>query len=157
MNLIIACDPKGGIGYKSKLPWNKIEGDLARFKKLTSGKVVVMGRSTWESLPVKPLPNRINYVITSDPYSIPQYGPLQGQAYGASLRTLDHLNDNAWIIGGAKLIESVWHKIKVIHLTISFAHYECDTFIDLVKLQQDCSLRYQEVHSDHTYEIWDKK
>lgn len=157
MNLIIACDPKGGIGYKSKLPWNKIEGDLARFKKLTSGKVVVMGRSTWESLPVKPLPDRISYIVTSDPYSIPKYGPLKGLAFGASLHTIEYLNDNAWIIGGAKLIESVWHKIKVVHLTRTFAHYECDTFINLIKLHKEFTLQYDEVNSDHTYEIWNRK
>ena len=38
MKLIIACDPKGGIGYKDKLPWNRIQGDLPRFKKLTENK-----------------------------------------------------------------------------------------------------------------------
>ena len=45
MRLIIACDPNGGIGYKNKLPWHKIEGDLPRFKRLTENKIVVMGVS----------------------------------------------------------------------------------------------------------------
>lgn len=157
MNLILACDPTGGIGYKNKLPWDKIDGDLARFKKLTSGKVVVMGRATWDSLPIKPLPNRTNYIVTSDPYSIPTYSALRGQAYGASLKTLDHLTDQAWIIGGAKLVEAAWNRIKVVHLTRTFAHYTCDTFIDLVKLQNEFSLQYEELHSDHTYEIWNRK
>ena len=65
MKLILACDPKGGIGYKNKLPWNKIQGDLPRFKRLTDDCIIVMGRKTWESLPVKPLPNRTNLIITS--------------------------------------------------------------------------------------------
>ena len=80
MRLVIACDPNGGIGYKNKLPWTKIEGDLPRFKKLTENRVVFMGRNTWESLPVKPLPNRQNFIITSDPYSIPVYSSSKGSA-----------------------------------------------------------------------------
>ena len=67
MKLIIACDPKGGIGFDGKLPWSKIEGDLPRFKALTTGKVVLMGRNTYDSLPKKPLPNRINWVKSSRP------------------------------------------------------------------------------------------
>ena len=62
MNLILACDPNGGIGYKNALPWKNINGDLARFKKLTTNQIVVMGRLTYESLPIKPLPNRLNSV-----------------------------------------------------------------------------------------------
>jgi dihydrofolate reductase len=53
MKLIVACDPKGGIGYNNKLPWSNIQGDLPRFKNLTQGQVVVMGRNTWDSLPKK--------------------------------------------------------------------------------------------------------
>lgn len=45
MKLIIACDPKGGIGYQNKLPWDKLQGDLPRFKELTTGKIVLMGRT----------------------------------------------------------------------------------------------------------------
>ena len=52
MKLIIACDPKGGIGYNGKLPWTNLQGDLPRFKALTSNQVVLMGRKTWESLQI---------------------------------------------------------------------------------------------------------
>ena len=65
MKLIVACDPKGGIGYNNKLPWSNIQGDLPRFKNLTQGQIIVMGRNTWDSLPKKPLPNRFNVVVTS--------------------------------------------------------------------------------------------
>ena len=69
MKLIIACDPKGGIGFNGKLPWTNLQGDLLRFKELTTGKVILMGRNTWESLPKKPLPNRINVVVSSNTIS----------------------------------------------------------------------------------------
>ena len=66
MKAIIACDPNGGIGYKNKLPWINIQGDLPRFKKLTNGQVIVMGRNTWDSLQKKPLTQRFNFIITTN-------------------------------------------------------------------------------------------
>jgi dihydrofolate reductase len=57
MKLSIAADPNGGIGYKNRLPWIKLQGDLPRFKYLTDNQTVIMGRNTWDSLPIKPLYN----------------------------------------------------------------------------------------------------
>jgi dihydrofolate reductase len=54
------------IGAKGGLPW-RLPGDLKRFKRLTTGKPCIMGRKTWESLPIKPLPGRNNIVVTRDP------------------------------------------------------------------------------------------
>jgi dihydrofolate reductase len=154
MKLIVASDPDGGIGYNNKLPWSRIQGDLPRFKKLTSGKIVVMGRNTWDSLPVKPLPNRTNYVVTSNPHSLPHIPGLYGIT---DLNTLAHFNDAACIIGGARLINSVWHLITSVNLSRTFTKYTCDTFIDLLQLPKEFSLTYDEVNTDHTYEIWNRK
>lgn len=157
MRLVIACDTNGGIGYKNKLPWTKIQGDLPRFKHLTENRIVVMGRNTWESLPKKPLPNRINYVFTRDPYGIP-YKIGNNIIYGFSnINVLNHFSPNACIIGGAKLIELAWPFITSVHLTRTFAAYTCDAFIDLLKLTKEFSLDYDEVNEDHTYEIWKKR
>lgn len=65
ISAIVAVDNNWGIGYKGEL-LEHIPADLKRFKELTTGHVVVMGRKTWDSLPKKPLPNRINYVITKE-------------------------------------------------------------------------------------------
>ena len=64
IELIWAQDKNGGIGKGGKLPWH-ISEDLQNFKKITSGFPVVMGRKTWESLPLKPLPKRRNIVLSS--------------------------------------------------------------------------------------------
>jgi len=151
MKLIIACDPKGGIGYNGKLPWSKIEGDLPRFKALTNGNVVVMGRNTWESLPKKPLPNRINFVITNKIFHVPSSTFL--------LSNTDHFDNfkNAWLIGGARLVESCWDKINEIHLSRTFTEFTCDTFIDLVQLEKDFMCWFKEDLTDHSYEIWKRK
>lgn len=61
--MIVAATPKGEIGYQNTLPWH-LEGDLARFKALTMGQVVLMGRKTYESLP-KPLKGRHVIVVSA--------------------------------------------------------------------------------------------
>ena len=63
IQLTWAQDKKGGIGKNGKLPWH-ISEDLKNFKKLTTGHTIIMGRKTWDSLPVKPLPNRKNIILS---------------------------------------------------------------------------------------------
>ncbi len=150
MKLIVACDPKGGIGYNNKLPWTNIQGDLPRFKALTNNQVIVMGRNTWESLPKKPLPNRVSVVVTSK--------HIDGVATLSGLpnKKTDQLKD-AWLIGGAKLVNSSWHLIDEVHLSRTFAEYTCDTFIDLLQLEKEFVCWFKEEHTDHSYEIWKRK
>ena len=61
--LVVAIADNGVIGNKGALPWH-ISDDLKRFKALTIGHTIVMGRKTWDSLPRKPLPGRVNVVVT---------------------------------------------------------------------------------------------
>jgi len=66
ISIIVAIAEDNGIGFKNNLLWHLPE-DLKRFKKLTLGNAVIMGKKTWESLPKKPLPGRKNIVITDNP------------------------------------------------------------------------------------------
>lgn len=158
MKLIVASDPNGGIGYKNKLPWEIINGDLPRFKKLTNNSTIVMGRHTWESLPYKPLPNRKNVVVTSK-------GLIDARDPGAyvvahpKVETIDSIEKaelGSWIIGGAALIQSAWPMINEVHLTTTHKNYTCDTFIDFSYLKSKFSIIYSEQHSDHVYQIWSR-
>lgn len=156
MKLIVACDPKGGIGYNNKLPWSKIEGDLPRFKELTTGKKVVMGRKTFESLPVKPLPNRINYVLSKNPVHIEPGKP--GVMSFSKLELMSNvIDDDCWVIGGAQVIDSCWDLINEIHLTRTDVEYTCDTFIDLKRLENTFQLVSEQKFIDHTYQIYKRK
>lgn len=150
MKLILACDPNGGIGYQNRLPWSKIQGDLPRFKQLTNGQTVIMGRNTWDSLPKRPLPNRINIVMSSRPLETEYHNVICST--DLSFNRPDDVE--FWLIGGAKLIDSCWEHITEVHLTKTFTQYTCDTFIDLVKLQCDFNRSYEEIHEDHAYQIW---
>ena len=66
ISIIAAVADDYGIGKNNELLWH-IPEDLKRFKKLTMGQSVIMGKKTWESLPKKPLPGRRNIVLTDDP------------------------------------------------------------------------------------------
>jgi dihydrofolate reductase len=63
--LVLAMADNGVIGDAGAIPW-RIAADMKRFRALTMGKPIVMGRKTWESFPKRPLPGRTNIVITRD-------------------------------------------------------------------------------------------
>jgi len=98
IGLIWAQSRNGVIGRDGELPWHVPE-DMARFRALTNGATVVMGRRTWESLPPKfrPLPGRRNVVLSRDPaYDAP------GAEVGATLASALAVADGeCWVIGGA--------------------------------------------------------
>lgn len=101
VGLIWAQTGAGVIGRNGTIPW-RLPEDLARFKQLTMGHTVVMGRLTWESLPsaVRPLPGRRNVVLTRQ---------ADYMANGAEVMTnLDDVltmltDDETWVIGGAQI------------------------------------------------------
>lgn len=66
ISIIVAVSEDWGIGKDNELLWH-ISEDLKRFKRLTTGKTVIMGKKTWESLPRRPLPGRKNIVLTDVP------------------------------------------------------------------------------------------
>jgi dihydrofolate reductase len=153
MTLILACDPNGGIGYQNKLPWTNIRGDLPRFKRLTEGQTVIMGRNTWDSLPKKPLPGRLNFVVSSSELEAEHHNVIR--VPDMEFNQPDDVE--FWIIGGARLVETSWKNIDEIHLTKVYDHYACDTFIDLLYIEHNYVRTYSEMFPDHTYEIWKKK
>lgn len=114
MNLIMAVDNEWNIGKDDQL-LTHISADLQRFKRLTEGQVVVMGRNTYESLPVKPLPDRMNIVITSKPETLPK----EVIGYSSIKDFLEGVNDlllqsfvvgwvpDIFVIGGGNLIEQL--------------------------------------------------
>ena len=64
-SMIVTCSKNGMIGKDNKLLWH-LPNDLKRFKSLTTNKIVIMGRKTFESLPKGPLPGRLNIILCND-------------------------------------------------------------------------------------------
>ncbi len=148
MKAIFAIDIKGGIGKNGTLPWPKNKEDLEWFKKHTSGKTVVMGRNTWDD-PVfpKPLPNRTNIVITSKPLEM------------SNVVTASSINDpvipsDAFIIGGAGLIQSFADQLDTIYLTRFSKDYNCDVFVDIEQLLDNFKIIESKVAGDLIFETW---
>lgn len=150
MKAIMACDYYGGIGKSGYLPWESLDGDMERFVKLTRGCTVVMGYKTWESLPKKPLPNRKNIVVTR------QFDRIENATIVNDINDLKNLSD-AWFIGGANLLQHVWPFITEFHLTRANNPYDCDTYINLLHLEQNFIRTHQYILDDNSYEIWLKK
>ena len=95
VGLIWAQSPSGVIGRAGGIPW-RLPEDQARFKELTLGQTVVMGRLTWESLPdkVRPLPGRRNVVVTRQAGYMAEGATVVGSVDDALT------DDQTWVIGG---------------------------------------------------------
>ena len=104
---------KRAIGYENKLLYH-IPNDLKRFKKLTSGHTIIMGRKTWESLPVKPLPKRRNIIISSSDIHVDG-----ADVFNNIDDALSSCNNNGevFIIGGASLYSQMIDKADRLYLT----------------------------------------
>lgn len=99
INMILAMGKDGAIGINGNLIW-KIPGDLKRFKDLTLGHPVIMGRKTWESLPKRPLPGRRNIVLTRQK-DFESPGAEVVDSIDKALKITE--NQEPFIIGGAEI------------------------------------------------------
>lgn len=121
----------GVIGVGGKLPW-RLKSDLAIFRRLTLGKPIIMGRATWESLPTRPLPGRLNIVLSRDGAFEPK-GGLVCESFSEALQigreqaTEDGVAELC-VIGGAALFELAMPKALRIYLTEVDASPRGDTF-----------------------------
>lgn len=100
ISIIVAVSEDWGIGKDNELLWH-ISEDLKRFKRLTSGNTVIMGKKTWESLPRRPLPGRINIVLTDNPNESIE-NAVTAYSIRDSLNKCDQ-NEEIFIIGGGSI------------------------------------------------------
>lgn len=130
---IFAADARGGIGFNGTLPWPRNKEDMQYFKDLTENHVVVMGRKTWDDPKMpKPLPDRINYVVTNRPISTPGVRTIKGDLIAKLKEIQDiHVGKNIFVIGGAQLLESSAIVFDTLYLTHIKGAYRSDTRINL--------------------------
>ena len=144
--LIAAMCSNGGIGYKGQLPWPHCKADMAHFAKRTTGlgnNAVVMGKKTWDSIPVRPLRNRANLILSShapiDPVHPDEHWFRTVPELFAHLKAANY--DEVWIIGGASIYEQflAMHatgeiRIDEMCVTTIDGVYDCDTFFPLMHM-----------------------
>ena len=122
--LVVARGSNGVIGRDGNLPW-RIRSDLQRFKAVTIGKPCIMGRKTWESLPLRPLPGRLNLVLTKDE-SYHESEKAKGCVVVTSLdealsmareQAADDDVNEICVIGGAAIFEAALPRAKRLYIT----------------------------------------
>jgi dihydrofolate reductase len=167
VNAILAIDEDGGMGLDNTLPWPHNSEDMRRFKRMTEFGIVVMGRKTWESLPVRPLKNRINVIITTqnigswhDPMTNTEIVSAAGEL-PVIIDTLmqRYAGKTIWVIGGPEIIYQSAPRLERLHITKIPGQYKCDVSIDLEKLINNKFKLVREEFIDDTYtastETWD--
>lgn len=138
MNFIVAVDNNYAIGKNGTLIYS-LPSDLAYFKKVTSGKVVVMGDKTFLSLPKHPLPNRINIVmtLTNETYD----GAITVRSVEELKEVIKNYNtDDIFVIGGASIYNLLMDYCKFAYITKIDASEPADTFINNIETKGNWKL-----------------
>jgi dihydrofolate reductase len=123
--LVLAMAENGVIGDKGSIPW-RIPDDMRRFKEITMGKPIVMGRKTWDSLPKKPLPGRSNIVVTRDRAFAPP-GASVAHSVDDAVALAGKEGKEVMIIGGAEIYLAALPHADRIYLTEVHADVPGDT------------------------------
>ncbi|WP_286999253.1 MULTISPECIES: dihydrofolate reductase [Comamonas] len=126
--LIYARSDNHVIGLNNTIPWHLPE-DLARFKQLTSGCAVVMGRKTWDSLPEKyrPLPGRTNIVVTRQTDWNAE-GTVRACTLNEALEIGQRLGEPVWVMGGAQIYAQALPVADFIEMTVLHKEINGDAY-----------------------------
>ena len=137
---VVAMSNNWVIGVNNDLPWS-LKDDLAHFKKYTTGKIMIMGRKTYESIG-RPLPNRVNYVISStlkDIEGVSIFTSLEDAIEAAKIYNLDQdIANEVAIIGGGYLFRD-----------------SIDSFNKLILTRVDCSIDGDVYYTEIDFSNWE--
>ena len=156
--MIWGQDTNNAIGRDGTLPWHFSE-DLKNFKKLTTGNTIIMGRKTWDSLPIKPLPDRRNIVISST-------NQKNVESYTSIENCIESLSDDkevsdVYIIGGVSVYKFFYKHADTLHITFINKQYpDTDTFfpISLSQIKSDFNLESRdEINQELSFTEWTRK
>lgn len=157
---IVAVDGNWGIGYDGKL-LASIPDDLKHFKEITSGHVIVMGRKTWDSLPKKPLKDRINVIVSSQTPAILDTLSIRMSLEQATQYIQMPISEdmNYFIIGGGTIYEQFLPLCDRVYVTKIHKDFSnVDTYFPNLDEMPDwtpacCSAVYK--HDDLEYQFWE--
>ena len=160
ISIIVAIAANNAIGKDNDLLWH-ISRDLKRFKELTNGHYVVMGKKTYFSLPKRPLPNRTNMVITDVPGE--QIDDcLMAYSIEDAIRKMDPENEN-FIIGGGSVYRQFLPFADKLYITRVHREFDADTFFPEIPLENWELLEKEDVNDDeqndftYSFEIYKRK
>jgi dihydrofolate reductase len=160
ISIIVAIAENNAIGKNNQLLWY-IPDDLKRFKRLTTGHPVLMGKKTYESLPVRPLPNRMNIVLTDIPGEI-----IDGCTMAYSIEEAISLcpeNEECFVMGGGMVYRQFLEIANKLYITFVHKEFDADTFfpeIDFSKWEleeEEKHLNEDKISLSYTYRIFKRK
>ncbi|MDA9980296.1 dihydrofolate reductase [Yoonia sp.] len=132
ITLIVARAQNGAIGRDGTIPWHLPE-DLKSFQRETLGGALIMGRNTWDSLPVKPLSKRLNIVVSSRPDAADIVAPSVAVAVNMAS---EHGYDRVYGIGGARIYQEMIplaHRLLISEVDLDVP--DADTFLPDIDLE----------------------
>lgn len=138
---IVAVGKNNELGKDNDLLWH-LPDDFKRFKKLTSGHYIIMGRKTFESFP-KPLPNRTHVVITHQK-NYPDNHCIVVDSMEKALKVVKN-EDSVFVIGGGEIYKLFMPIVDEIELTKVYGKFDADTFFPTIDKKQ-WKLVYEEHH-----------
>lgn len=132
VSLIVAVDNNGGIGIRGRLPW-RLSSDLRRFKKLTMGHHIIMGRKTYQSIG-RSLPGRTTIVLTRNK-DFSADGCLVASSLNEALTLAEGRGEQeAFVIGGGEIFKEIIDRADRIYLTRVITVMEADTFFPVLRV-----------------------
>nr|AIA18613.1 Dihydrofolate reductase [uncultured bacterium] len=134
LSAIVAMAENRIIGKNNQLPWH-LPADLKHFKTITSGHPILMGRKTHESIG-KPLPNRLNIILTRDPNYQTTGCTVVTSVESALKEAARHDENELFIIGGAEIYKQLLARIQRLYLTIVHHEVEGDAWFPELNLQE---------------------
>ena len=148
INMIVATDKLGLIGNDNELPW-KLKNDMKHFKETTTGKNIVMGRKTFDSVGV--LPNRKTFVLSRDE----SFSPGNDE-----VKVIDNIEyflkseEEYWIIGGAEIYKQFLPFTENLHLTIIYEEFKGDAYFPTFDVDdwKERYGRYFTIEEGHEYD-----
>jgi dihydrofolate reductase len=161
ISIIVAVAKNNAIGKDNKLLWHLSE-DLKRFKRLTTGHYIIMGKNTYYSLPKRPLPNRTHIVLTD--VSGEQIDDcIMAYSIEQAIEKMDSKNEN-FIIGGASIYKQFLPHANKLYITWVHEEFDADTFFPVLN-KDDWEITSQEDFQDpdeknpypYTYTIYERK
>jgi len=150
ISLIVAVAEDRAIGDKGNLLWH-LSSDLKRFKAITTGHTIIMGRKTYDSLPNGALPNRRNIVISRQLKSL-----KDAEVYSNIDEALKATSDEdiVYIIGGGEIYKKTFPRADELHLTLVHKSYpEADTRFPEWKLTDWNILKQERIGQDEKNEL----
>jgi len=130
ISIIVAIANNNGIGKDNKLLC-RIPGDMKRFRQITTGHIVIMGKNTYLSLPGGPLKNRKNVVISDNPHDRFD-GCITVFSIEEAIRQCDD-NQESFVIGGASVYRQFLPHASKLYLTLVNKSFEADTYFPEIK------------------------